>query len=133
MTKTRPLLKAVDCIRVSVSDIEAGLKFYQGELGHKLLWRLKDYAAVQMPDSKTEIVLDAHQHTPEIFLKVESVINAVKKIISAGGKVIVPPYEIEVGYCAGIQDPFGNQFVLMDTSKGLFVTDAKGNVTGISG
>jgi len=29
-----------------------------------------------------------------------------------------------------VRDPWGNQLVLLDTSKGLLVTDNEGNVTG---
>ena len=130
--ETKPLLEYVDCIRCSVPDIETGLKFYRDELGLELAWKLKDYAGLLMPETKTEIVLDSHQHQPEIFFRVRSVDKAVKQITTAGGKVIVPLYEIEVGFCAAVEDPFGNRFVLMDTSKGVFVTDTQGNVTGIS-
>jgi predicted enzyme related to lactoylglutathione lyase len=126
-----PLLQYVDCWRISVPDLEQGLRFYRDELGHKLLWRLKDYAGLQMPDSATEIVLDTHPHAPEIFMRVKDVGEAVKQITAAGGKIVVPPYEIEIGLCAVVQDPWGNQFVIVDISKGLLVTDAAGNVTGI--
>lgn len=126
------LFQDVDCIRISVPDLAAGLDFYRDRLGHRLLWRLKDYAGLQIPGGKTEIVLDAHLHRPEVFMKVKDVNAAVEKIKAAGGKVTVPPYEIEVGLCAAVQDPWGNSFVLMDTGKGLFTTDAQGNVTGVA-
>jgi lactoylglutathione lyase len=124
------LFQFVDCVRISVSDLTAGEEYYRGRLGHKVLWRMKDYIGLQMPDTKTEIVLDTHPHAPEIFFKVDDVNEAVKIIVAAGGKVTVSPYEIEVGLCSTVQDPWGNNFVLLDTSKGLLVTDADGNVTG---
>ena len=126
-----PLLQYVDCWRISVPDLEQGLRFYCDELGHKVLWRMKDYAGLQMPDSATEIVLDTHPHAPKIFMRVEAVGKAVEQITAAGGKIVVPAYEIEIGQCAVVQDPWGNQFVILDVSKGLLVTDADGNVTGI--
>ena len=55
---------------------------------------------------------------------------ATKFIEQAGGKVIVPPFDIQIGRCAVLEDPWGNPLVLLDTSKGLLKTDAAGNVTG---
>ena len=125
-----PILQYVDCVRISVPDLEKGLRFYCDQLGHKVLWRMKDYIGLQMSDTKTEIVLDTHPHAPEIFMRVQSVGEAVNQITASGGKIIVPPYEIEIGLCAVVQDPWGNQFTILDISKGLLVTDADGNVTG---
>ena len=131
MPKT-PVLECIDCIRISVPDLESGLKFYRDQLGHKVLWRMQNYIGLKMPVSQTEIVLDTHPHAPEVFIKVKDVKEAVKSILAGGGSVTVSPYEIEVGFCASIRDPWGNGFVLMDTSKGLLTTDPEGNVTGVS-
>lgn len=130
--ENRPLLQYVDCIRLSVPDIEEGLKFYRDKLGHKVLWRMNNFAGLQMPDTKTEILLHTEPRAPEIYMKVQSVSEAVKQIAAAGGKVTVPPHEIEVGLRAMVQDPWGNEFVILDTSKGLMATDSEGNVTGIT-
>ena len=55
----------------------------------------------------------------------------IKQIIeAAGGKIVVPPFDIQIGRCVVVQDPWGNQFVLLDSSKGLLITDAEGNVIG---
>ncbi len=133
MTKkkdTRPLFQYVDCIRLSVPDLEKGLEFYRDKLGHKVLWRMGNFVALQMPETQTEILLHTEPRAPEIYMKVTSVIEAVEKIKSAGGKVIFPPHEIEVGLRAMVADPFGNEYTVIDTSKGLLVTDAEGKVTG---
>ena len=39
MTASRPLVQKVDCIRLSVPDLEAGLRFYRDHLGHEIIWR----------------------------------------------------------------------------------------------
>ncbi len=130
MSDASPLIQYVDCVRISVPDLESGLAFYRDVMGLKVLWRLKDFIGLQMPDTQTEIVLDIHPHPPEVFFKVQSVPAAVGRLQAAGGKIIVPPYEIEVGFCAVVQDLWGNQFLLLDTSKGIFVTDSEGKVTG---
>jgi catechol 2,3-dioxygenase-like lactoylglutathione lyase family enzyme len=79
LDKVTPLFQYVDCVRISVPDLEQGLRFYRDILGHKLLWRMKDFIGLQMPDTKTEIVLDTHPHAPEIFMRVQAVGEAVNK------------------------------------------------------
>lgn len=125
-----PLVKKVDCIRLSVSDLDAGLAFYRDQLGHDLIWRTKDSVGLRMPDTDTEIVLHTESQEPEIDLKVESADVAAARFEKAGGKIVVPPFDIQIGRAVVVQDPWGNQFVLLDTSKGLLVTDENGHVIG---
>ena len=33
-----PLFRKVDCVRIPVPDLEAGLAFYRDQLGHALIW-----------------------------------------------------------------------------------------------
>jgi len=66
----------------------------------------------------------------EINLLVDSVDAAVARIVAAGGTVVVPPFEIQIGRCVVICDPWGTQLIMLDTSKGLLATDADGNVIG---
>jgi hypothetical protein len=51
---------------------------------------------------------------------VDSADEASARIIEAGGRVAV------------VADPFGNELVLIDLSKGRYRTDADGSVTSIS-
>ncbi len=130
MEDSFPVLKNVDCIRFSVPDIEAGLSFYRDKLGHELIWRTVDSVGLRMPDAETEIVLHTEPQAPEIDIKVQSADDAAARIEAAGGKIIVPPFDIQIGRCAVVQDPWENQFVILDTSKGLLATDSEGNVIG---
>ena len=125
-----PLVQKVDCIRLYVSDLDSGLAFYRDQLGHKLTWRTEDEVGLCLPDTETEIVLHTERRAPEIDLKVDSVDVATVRIEEAGGKIIVPPFDIRIGRAVVVEDPWGNQFVLLDTSKGLFITDTEGNVIG---
>lgn len=36
------LFRNVDCIRLTITDLEAGMNFYCDQLGHKLVWRTDD-------------------------------------------------------------------------------------------
>ncbi len=38
------------------------------------------------------------------------------------------PFDIAIGRCAVVRDPFGNVLVVLDMSKGALHTDAGGNV-----
>ena len=53
-------------------------------------------------------------------------------IQDAGGRVIAEPFDIPVGRVAVVADPFGNALVLVDLSKGCYVTDGAGHVTGVA-
>jgi hypothetical protein len=36
------------------------------------------------------------------------------------------PFDIQIGLCAVVRDPWGNELVILDTSKGLLRTDDEG-------
>jgi hypothetical protein len=67
---------------------------------------------------------------PEIDPRADSADAAATRIEAAGGRIVVPPFDIQIGRAVLVEDPWGNQPVLLDASKGLLVTDAEGNVTG---
>jgi hypothetical protein len=59
-----------------------------------------------------------------------AICNLQSAICNCTSTNIVPPFDIQIGRCMVVQDPWGTQLVLLDASKGLLVTDAAGNVTG---
>jgi predicted enzyme related to lactoylglutathione lyase len=124
------LIRKVDCVRLYVPDLEAGLSFYRDRLGHSLIWRTETAAGLRLPESDAELVLQTEEQKQEADLLVNSADEAAKVVEQAGGKVIVHPFDIQVGRCVVLEDPWGNPLVLLDTSKGLFKTDADGNVIG---
>ena len=125
------LLRKVDCIRLYVPDLEAGLSFYRDRLGHELIWRTESAAGLRLPESEAELVLQTEDQRQEVDLLVDSADEAAKFVEQAGGNVIVPPFDIQIGRCVVLEDPWGNPLVLLDTSKGLLKTDADGNVVGL--
>jgi len=52
---------------------------------------------------------------------VESEDAAARRIEDAGGKIIVPPFDIQIGRAVVVEDPWGNHMVLLDSRKGHFV------------
>ena len=125
-----PLIRKVDCVQIQVPNLDAGLAFYRDQLGHQLVWRTARAVGLRLPDTDTEIVLQIERPGMEINLGVDSVDAAVARIVAAGGTVVVPPFEIQIGRCVVVCDPWGTQLIMLDTSKGLLATDADGNVIG---
>jgi predicted enzyme related to lactoylglutathione lyase len=128
--RPQPLFQQIDCIRLPVSNLDEALAFYRDRLGHELVWRSDRSAGLRMPDTDTEIVLHTAEHRQEIDLKVEAVDAATARFVAAGGTVLVPPFDIQIGRCVVVADPWGNPLVLLDTSKGLLITDDAGNIIG---
>ncbi len=126
------MILRVDAVQIIVPDLEAGLAFYRDKLGHELRWRNETSAGLAMPEGDTELVIQTALDNQETDLLVESADDAAQRFVEAGGTVIAPPSNIPVGRVAVVQDPWGNQLVLLDLSKGTFDTDADGNVTGVS-
>ncbi len=126
-----PLVRKVDCVRLRVADLAAGLAFYRDRLGHEVVWRTEDEAGLRMPDDHAEIVIQARDPWPlEIDLLVDSADAAAARFRDSGGAVVVPPFDIRIGRAAVVRDPWGNQLVLLDASKGLVVTDSEGRIVG---
>lgn len=124
------LLRKVDCVRLYVPDLEAGLAFYRDRLGHALIWRTETAAGLRLPESEAELVIQTEDRRQEVDFLVDSADEAAKRVEEAGGTMIVAPFDIQIGRCAVLEDPWGNPLVLLDTSKGLLKTDAAGNVIG---
>ena len=128
--KPGPLIRKVDCVRLYVPDLEAGLIFYRDQLRHELIWRTATAAGLRLPETDTELVIQTEEQGQEIDFLVDSADTAAGFIEQSGGKVILPPFDIQIGRCVVVEDPWGNPLVLLDTSKGLLKTDAEGNVIG---
>src|SRR5215207_2152680 len=127
------IIRKVDCVRLYVPDLESGLAFYRDRLGHELLWRTESAAGLRLPESDAELVLQTEDKRQEVDLLVDSADASATLVEQAGGKVIVPPFDIQIGRCVVLEDPWGNPLVLLDISKGLLKTDADGNVIGNRG
>lgn len=127
------VLRKVDAVTVKVSSLDAGLAFYRDALGHQLRWRndAVGQAALALPESDTELVLTTELGYEPNWL-VESVHDAITQLVGAGGAVVVEPFDIPVGHVAVVLDPFGNALVLVDLSKGRYLTNEDGTVSGVA-
>lgn len=128
-----PLLRGIDAVTIPVPDLDTGLEFYGGRVGHELIWR-NDAAGqlgLKLPGSESEMVLATNlQYEPDWL--VASAGQAAEAFAAAGGRVVTEPFEIPIGRLAVVEDPFGNRLLILDQTRGSFVTDAARNVTGVS-
>jgi lactoylglutathione lyase len=125
---TTPLFRRIDCLSISVPDVDAALVFYSANLGHELIWRSSKAAGLKLPDCNAELVLHDGDRPLETDLVVDSVPEALARFISAGGRVLKGPFEIQIGLCAVVADPWDNVLVILDASKGTLRVDEKKRV-----
>jgi predicted enzyme related to lactoylglutathione lyase len=113
-----------------VRDLDEALAFYRDALGQELVWRSDTAAGLKLPEGEGELVLQTERPQQEVNLLVEAVEDAVRRFAAAGGRLVAGPFDIQIGKCAVVEDPFGNVLVLLDMSKGRLVTDAGGRIIG---
>lgn len=128
---TTPLFQDVDCVHLRVPSLEKGILFYRDKLGLKLLWRTDAACGLGTECGSTEIVLST-EDLVTVDMKVEKLDEALKKITMAGGKVEDGPFDIDIGKCAVVADPFGNRYCILDSRNGTYDTNDDGSVSGVS-
>lgn len=113
-------LRKIDCVMVRVPDLDAAIDFYRRVFGLTPHWRDDVSAGLTLPETDTEIVL----HTMElpadcaVHYLVDDVLVAVAAYERAGCAVREPPFDIVVGQCAVVEDPYGNAICVLDLTKG---------------
>lgn len=55
----------------------------------------------------------------EVHYLVDNVVAAIAYYEAQGCSVLVAPFDITIGKCAVIQDPFGTRLCILDLTKGL--------------
>jgi lactoylglutathione lyase len=120
---TTPLFRKIDCLSIPVPDLDAAVEFYSGNLGHELIWRTRTAAGLRLPGSDAELVLHSDNRPMETDLAVDSVPDALARFTRAGGKVLTGPFDIQIGLCAVVADPWNNVLVMLDASKGPLRVD----------
>jgi catechol 2,3-dioxygenase-like lactoylglutathione lyase family enzyme len=130
MRANEPLFRKLDNLLLRVADLDAAIAFYRDRLGHRVLWRSEEAVGFALPETDAELVVHLNIG-PETDVVVEDVDKAFALFLSAGGEAVESPFDIAIGRCARVRDPFGNELTLLDQSKGRLATDADGRVTGV--
>ena len=110
-------LRKIDCVMVRVDDLAAATAFYARACGLRPLWRDESSVGMGLPDTDAEVVLHTMDLPGEwnVYYLVDDVLAAVA---AWRGEVVREPFEIEIGWCAVLADPFGNAVGILDMSKG---------------
>lgn len=114
------MLRKIDCVMLRVDDLDAAADYYARVFGLRRLWRDDVSVGMAMADSDVEVVLhtmDLPQDRGVHYL-VDDVSAAVATCAEQGCLVREPPFDIAVGKCAVLEDPFGNTISILDLSKG---------------
>jgi predicted enzyme related to lactoylglutathione lyase len=114
------LLRKIDCVMIRVPDLETGAHFYEQACGLRRLWSDASSVGLAMSDSDAEIVVHTMDLPPGcgVHFLVDDVPAAIAELLGSGSHVIEEPFEIPVGRCAVLADPFGNALCILDLSKG---------------
>jgi predicted enzyme related to lactoylglutathione lyase len=116
------MFRKIDCVMIRVPDVAAGEKFYSEVFGLKPVWRQVGSVGMRMPETDAEIVLHNSAEIPnkvEVHYLVDNVVAAVKIYAEKGCRVLVPPFDVLIGKCAVIQDPFETTICLLDLTSGM--------------
>jgi predicted enzyme related to lactoylglutathione lyase len=105
---------------VRVNDLPAAVEFYTDVLGLRPVWREETSVGMGMAETDAEVVLHTMDVPAEygVHYLVDDVSVAVATCERAGCVVQVPPFDVAVGRCAVVADPFGHTLCLLDLSKG---------------
>ena len=90
-------------------------------LGLRPLWRDDGHVGLDLPETDAEIVLHTEPDLPPdglVHYLVDDVVAAVRELETKGCAIVEPPFDIPIGKCAVIRDPFGVTLCILDMTKG---------------
>jgi lactoylglutathione lyase len=115
------MLKKIDCVMIRVEDVKAAMAYYADVFGLQPVWWDESSAGLVFPESGAEIVVHYYPDIPsrvEVNYLVENVISAVQTLETKGCRILIEPFDIAIGKCAVIEDPFGTELCILDMTKG---------------
>ncbi|MEQ7126497.1 VOC family protein [Actinopolymorpha sp. B11F2] len=119
------MLRKIDCVMVRVEDVSAAADYYVGVMGLRRLWSDADgghqTVGLGFPETDAELVLHDDPGVPgplNVHYLVDDVRLACDELVRQGCALRVAPFEIRIGWCALLDDPFGTQLCILDMSKG---------------
>src|SRR5947209_7035334 len=115
------MLKKIDCVMIRVEDMQAAVIYYTDVFGLRPVWWDEPSTGLAFLETDAEIVLRREQNIPsrvEVHYLVDDVIVAARTFATKGCRVLVEPFDIAIGKCAVIEDPFGIRLCILDMTKG---------------
>ncbi|HKF16631.1 MAG TPA: VOC family protein [Candidatus Dormibacteraeota bacterium] len=114
-------LRKIDCVMIRVADARAAAEFYSSVFGLRRLWEDDTAIGLVFPESDAEIVVHTDADIPsdvEVHYLVDDVVEATKAFVAGGCRMLVEPFDIVIGKCAVIADPFGTRLCILDSTRG---------------
>jgi lactoylglutathione lyase len=115
------MLRKIDCVMIRVDDVPEAAKFYAQTFGLRPIWQDEGSVGLGFAETDAEIVLHSSPDIPSqvaVHYLVDDVVEAVKSYARQGCRVLVEPFDIAIGKCAVIGDPFGTTLYILDMTKG---------------
>jgi lactoylglutathione lyase len=106
---------------IRVESVEAAAAYYARVFGLRPIWSGEGSIGLVFPESDAEIVLHSDPSIPspvEVYYVVDNVLAAIRSCAKEGCEILVAPFEIHIGKCAVIRDPFGTRLCILDKTKG---------------
>lgn len=111
------MLRTIDCVMVHADDLQRAASFYERVFGLRRTWSDATSVGMGLPESSTEVVLYTGDSHVSVHYLVDDVDAAAEQCIAHGCTPRVAPFDIVIGKCAVLADPFGNDTAILDISK----------------
>ena len=115
------MLRKIDCVMIQVEDLEAAAVYYSDVFGLRRLWQDETSVGLGFPETDAEVVLHCNSDVPsplDVYYLVDDVVCSVGVLRENGCRVLSEPFDIPIGKCAVVRDPFGTTLCILDMSKG---------------
>jgi lactoylglutathione lyase len=115
------MFRKIDCVMVRVDEPDTAAQYYVDVFGMHVVWQDEMSVGLGFPETDAEIVLHRSTDLPrdiEVHYLVDDVTEAVAILAQKGCEVLVEPFDIAIGKCAVIKDPFGVMLCILDMTKG---------------
>lgn len=115
------MLRKIDCVMIQVNDVKAAADYYASVFGLRPQWSADDSIGLVFPESDAEIVLHNDPNIPstvEVHYLVDDVVASVAYYAAQGCHILVEPFDVAIGKCTVIADPFGTRLCILDMTKG---------------
>ena len=124
------MLRKIDCVMIRVDDVKKAATYYGEVFGLRPNWSGDDAIGLVFPETDAEIVLHNDPNMPssvEVHYLVDDVVTVVAEYVTKGCQLLVEPFDITIGKCAVIKDPFGIRMCILDMTKGARPLNLKGS------
>src|ERR1700733_15087935 len=121
LPRSGKMLRKIDCVMIRVDDVDVSAAYYAKVFGLRPKWSGDAAIGLVFAESDAEIVLHCEGNIPssvEVHYLVDDVVVAVAHYAAQGCQILEAPFDITIGKCAVIRDPFGTRLCILDTTKG---------------